>query len=84
MEWEGRQYIDPALPFGLRSAPKVFNAIAEALEWILKSQGISCLMHYLDDFVTVGALGSGECLRNMASMSQICQQLGAPLATEIM
>ena len=29
-------YIDAALLFGLRPAPKVFNALADALLWILK------------------------------------------------
>ena len=28
--WEGRVYVDPMLPFGLRSAPKIFNAVADA------------------------------------------------------
>ena len=32
MEWEGLIYIDPMLPFGLSSALKIFNAIADALE----------------------------------------------------
>ena len=27
MEWEGAIYVDPMLPFGLRSAPKIFNVI---------------------------------------------------------
>eukprot|EP00731_Ephydatia_muelleri_P011099 Em0005g1685a len=39
MEWKGQIFADPMLPFGLRSAPKIFNAIADALEWYLKSQG---------------------------------------------
>lgn len=26
MEWQGRIYVDPMLPFGLHSAPKIFNA----------------------------------------------------------
>ena len=35
MQWQGKVYIDTALPFGLRSAPKIFTAISDALEWIL-------------------------------------------------
>ena len=35
MQWEGMVYVDTALPFGLRSAPKIFNALADALEWIV-------------------------------------------------
>ncbi len=40
VQWKGRVYVDPMLPFGLRSAPKIFNAIADALEWTLRQQGI--------------------------------------------
>ena len=36
MVWEYHVYIDVALPFGLRSAPKLFNTVADALEWIAK------------------------------------------------
>ena len=32
VKWNDRVYVDPMLPFGLRSAPKIFNAIADALE----------------------------------------------------
>lgn len=31
-QWQGRVYIDGMLPFGLPSAPKVFNAGVDALE----------------------------------------------------
>ena len=32
MTWEGALYVDAALPFGLRSAPKIFTSIADTLE----------------------------------------------------
>src|SRR5271156_6018275 len=35
-EWEGKFYIDAFLPFGLRTAPFIFNLFAEALDWILQ------------------------------------------------
>ena len=35
VRWEGQVFIDPMLPFGLRSAPKIFNAVADALNWTL-------------------------------------------------
>ena len=41
MCWNGDIFVDAALPFGLRSAPKVFNAIADAMEWMAKEQGVS-------------------------------------------
>ena len=31
VQWEGQVFIDTRLPFGLRSAPKIFNAVADAL-----------------------------------------------------
>jgi len=43
------------LPFGLRSAPKIFTALADVAEWIAKQAGVKRLMHYLDDFLVVGA-----------------------------
>ena len=32
MIWEGALYVDTTLPFGLRSAPKIFNTLADTLE----------------------------------------------------
>ena len=34
VQWEGERYTDGALPFGLRSALKIFSAVADALQWI--------------------------------------------------
>ena len=44
MEWEGKVLIDTCLPFGLRSAPKLFNIMADLLAWILDVQGVSYLI----------------------------------------
>ena len=54
MKWRDAIYIDTCLPFGLRSAPKIFNVLADLLEWILLNQGVSFIMHYLDDYLTIG------------------------------
>jgi len=40
MLWDEKLFIDTTLPFGLRSAPKVFTALADAIEWIARQQGI--------------------------------------------
>ena len=53
VKWNGSVYIDKVLPFGLRSAPKIFSAVADALLWILNKKGITKGLHYLDDFVMV-------------------------------
>ena len=80
MVWKGQIFADPMLPFGLRSAPKIFNAIADALEWYLKSRGIAHVFHYLDDFTIVGSPSSDECMRALSVMQQACVELGIPLA----
>lgn len=41
MKWRGQLYVDAMLPFGLHSAPKLFNAVADTLEWCLRSHGVS-------------------------------------------
>ena len=41
MEWQGMVYIETALPFGLRSAPKIFNAVADAGRVDCESRGSS-------------------------------------------
>ena len=53
VRWERTVYIDRVLPFGLRSAPKLFSAVADALHWILHKKGIKKSLHYLDDFILV-------------------------------
>ena len=80
MAWEGSVYVDPMLPFGLRSAPKIFNAVADGLEWYLRSRGIRHLAHYLDDFIIIGPPRSSECADALATLDDVCSRLGIPLA----
>jgi hypothetical protein len=47
--WPGQGYLYEAqLSFGGKPAPFLFNLVAEAFEWILRSFGVTC-DHYLDD-----------------------------------
>ncbi len=48
MVWGDALFFDTALPFGLRSAPKIFCAIADTLEWIFFKRGVSTCLHYID------------------------------------
>ena len=82
MKWKQQLYIDTCLPFGLRSAPKLFNILADLLSWILERQGVSPIMHYLDDFLTLAPPGSVTCQRNLDIIRSACLQLGVPLAIE--
>ena len=80
VQWNGRVYVDPMLPFDLRSAPKIFNAVADALEWTLRRLGIVFIKHYLDDFIIAGPPGSQECQWALETLDQACSRLGVPLA----
>ena len=53
VRWDQTVYIDRMLPFGLRSAPKLFSAVADAIQWIIHRKGITKGLHYLDDFILV-------------------------------
>ena len=82
MKWNGEVYLDSCLPFGLRSAPRLFNILADLLEWILQQEGVSPCLHYLDDFLTVGPPQSSLCQQNLDTIQQVCEWLGIPLALD--
>ena len=80
MMWRDKFYVDTALPFGLRSAPKIFNAVADALQWIMERNGVPELLHYLDDFLIFGGTESLECQQALEKALQLCLKLGVPVA----
>ena len=82
LRWEGTVYIDRALPFGLRSAPKIFTAVADGLAWALSCEGVRNQLHYLDDFLFWSAAGSSECAEFLATAIRVCHTLGLPSAPE--
>ena len=77
LKWEGRFYVDPRHPFGLRSALKIFNAVAE---WVLTQAGIPCIRHYLDDFIIVSLPASPQCQQCLDILDSVCRALGVPMA----
>ena len=82
MKWKHNLCIDNCLPFGLHCAPKLFNILADLLSWILERQGVSPIMHHLDDFLTLAPLDSLTCTRNLDTIKSVCLHLGVPLAVE--
>ena len=80
MQWDGGVFVDTALPFGLRSAPKIFNALADAAAWILKQEGVDFVIHYCTDFLLIGAPNSQECAQALATVKRVFGRLGLPIA----
>ena len=78
MQWQERIYFDKVLPFGLRSAPMLFTAVADAIEWIIRQRGVHNIYHYVDDFIMVGEPNSPECASALATTLQTFSSLGVP------
>ena len=47
LSWRRDTLEDGALPFGLRSAPKLFTAVADAVLWAMGRHGVVHAMHYI-------------------------------------
>ena len=82
MFWAGEVLVDMVLPFGLRSAPLLFTAVADAIQWMMHRRGASWVDHYIDDFVTIGAPGTGECAENVLVMKEVFQETNLPIDPE--
>jgi hypothetical protein len=52
LKW-GICYTENCLPFGLRTAPALFNLFAEGLHWIAQHELGWTLSHFLDDFIAI-------------------------------
>ena len=57
----------------------IFSAIADALQWSFRLQGVTWVSNYLDDFVTVGPPGTVTCQSNLDRMLASCARLGSPV-----
>ena len=77
-----KQNPEVVLPFGLRSAPKIFSAIADAMEWCVHKAGVKYIYHYLDDFAVLGSPDSEECHRHLLCLQSVAADLGVPLAPD--
>ena len=78
MQWKGELYLDKVLPFGLRSAPILFTAVADTIEWIIRQRGVQDIFHYVDDFIIVGKPDSDQCALALATTLEIFSDLGVP------
>ena len=77
--WRGKFYFDKCLPFGLRSAPFLFDQVGRAIEWIARCKGVPHLVRYLDDFLTFGQAHTSECTTNKNTILNVCSTVNAPV-----
>ncbi len=79
VNWKETILWDNVLTFGMRSAPLIFTAVADALQWIMQQRGAGPLFHYLDDYITLGPPGQDGCANNLAIIRQVCRDTGTPV-----
>ena len=79
MQWEGMLFKDATLPFSLRSAPKIFIPVANALKWIVRQEGVCTIMHYLNNFLLIGAPGGHDCVHSLRTFLSTFKSLGVPV-----
>ena len=78
--WQEQVLCDQALPFGLRSAPLIFTAVADGLAWAMVCSGVQYVIHYLDNFLFAGPPGSDTCAIALQTAIPLCSRLRLPVA----
>ena len=81
-KWEGQVFVDSALPFGLRLAPKIFTAVADVIEWCFCEAGVRFVDHYLDDYIILGTPDAMESTKGLETVRTVARELGVPLAED--
>ena len=72
MKWQGLYFFDMVLPFGLRSAPFLFDQFSLALEWIIQYKlHIPKVIHILDDFLSQQP-HLGPTVQQLSAISSTC------------
>ena len=80
IQWDNQVFVDRSLPFGLRSAPKVFTAFADLVAWAIHCRGVRWLLQYLDDFLLFGAPGTLEVASTVVLAMEALANAGIPVA----
>lgn len=84
MSWNGQKYVDTLLPFGLKTAPIIFTAVADALQWVIETH-VECKIHiklYLDNYLLLLCPPKSLKLQNNLFKCQNLRVSGANLKTE--
>ena len=71
-------FVNTTLPFGLRSALKIFTALADAAEWMVRQKGVEFVIHYLDDFLVITAADEHQGSHAMRLLLETFEHFGLP------
>ncbi|KAK1176000.1 hypothetical protein AOXY_G771, partial [Acipenser oxyrinchus oxyrinchus] len=82
VQWCSKFYFSVRLTFSCRSSPKIFDALSEALCWILlNNYSIPFLLHLLDDFLLIDFPHASPA-QNLTILKSLFSNLCIPLASE--
>ena len=83
MFWQDGYYFGLALPFRLRSAPAIFNSLADLFHWCLVNNwNVLDLLHCLDDYFTLGPPNSDICASRLRAVDRAANEIGIPLSPD--
>ena len=81
MKRQGLYYFDAVLPFGLRSAPYLFDQFSCILKWVIKTKlGVPNVIHILDDFFFVTKPPRSVCFTALCNILCLFTGLDIPVA----
>jgi len=63
------------------SAPIIFSAGGDAIEWIVRQRRVELIFHY-DNIIVVGEARSNKCSQGLAILLQTCEDVGAQMSVK--
>ena len=74
-------FMDKCLPFGSSISCAIFQAISDAIAWIVEHKTKKPNVNYLDDYLFAAAL-KALCDQHIESFLKVCQDINFPVAME--
>ena len=78
----GSLFVDTALPIGPCSASKIFTALADAAEWMVRQQVVEFVINHLDDFLVVTEADEHQGSHTMILLLETFDYLRLPIASD--
>ena len=76
-------FVNKSMAMGCSISCNLFNKFSTFLQWlVVERSGVKSLVHYLDDFLFGGPEDTPVCQMMLDTFSDICEELGVPIASE--
>ena len=78
---ETKFFVDKCLPFGSSISCAIFQAVSDAIAWIVERKTGKPNVNYLDDYLFAAAL-KALCDRQIQTFLEVCERIRFPVALE--